>query len=188
MRRQYLVLQCLAMTSLRVQTFCLSILAMLVSAFPSHAADKWLSVRSKNFLLVGNASESSIRRVGRELEEFRTALANLFPSVNQESSIATTVIVFKDDASFRPYKPLYEGKAGNVAGFFQAGEDVNFIALAADTQTNHVIYHEFVHSLTKDTSLPLPPWVNEGLAEVYGMFEMSGKEIILGRAIAEHLV
>jgi Tfp pilus assembly protein PilF len=153
----------------------------------SHAADKWLSVRSKNFLLVGNASESSMRRVGRDLEQFRAALAMLFPGVNQQSTIDTTVVVFKDDASFRSYKPLYEGKAANVAGFFQAGQDVNFIALSADARSTQVVYHEFVHSLTKDTALPLPLWASEGLAEVYSMFEVTGKEFTLGRAIAEHI-
>src|SRR5258708_3408795 len=116
---------------------CLVFIALLSGTRPSYAADKWLSIRSKNFFLAGNASESAIRRVGRELEEFRTALGNIFPGVNSQSSIGTTVIVFKDDVSFRPYKPLYEGKAGNVAGYFQAGEDVNFIALAADTPSPH---------------------------------------------------
>src|SRR5262245_25511956 len=47
-----------------------------LSSSHTYAADKWLSVRSKNFLLVGNASEATIKRVGRELEEFRTALGN----------------------------------------------------------------------------------------------------------------
>jgi tetratricopeptide (TPR) repeat protein len=165
-----------------------AVLVLWVSSTPPlHAAEKWLGVRSKNFLLVGNASESSIKRVGRELEEFRSALASIFPRVNQESSIGTTVVVFKDDAAFKPFKPLYEGKAANVAGYFQSGQDVNFIALTADSPSPHVVYHEFVHSLTRDAALPLPPWIGEGLAEVYSMFELTGKEIMLGRAVAEHV-
>jgi hypothetical protein len=107
---------------------CLVFIAYLFKTLPAQAADNGLSIRSKNFLLVGNASESSIRRIGRELEEFRAALALIFPGVNQPSSIGTTVIVFKDDGAFRPYKPLYEGKVANIAGYFQAGGDVNFIA------------------------------------------------------------
>jgi tetratricopeptide (TPR) repeat protein len=155
----------------------------------SQAADKWLSVRSKNFLLVGNASESSIRRVDRTLEEFRAGFALLFPGIAQQAPPPITVVVFKDDAAFRPFKPLYQGKPANVAGYFQSGQDVNFIALTGDTETPRVIYHEFVHSLTKDTTTPLPPWAGEGLAEVYSTFEIAsnGKEMLLGRAIGEHL-
>lgn len=165
----------------------MAVFAMLLAALPSNAADKWLSVRSKNFLLVGDASESSLKRVGREMEEFRAALAKVFPGVNQESPIGTTVVVFKDDLSFRPYKPVYNGKPANIAGYFQSGEDMNFIAMSSDTSSPHVVYHEFVHSLTKDTTQPLPPWVSEGLAETFSMFELTGREMILGRAIGDHL-
>src|SRR5437867_5733567 len=65
-------------------------------ALPSYAADKWLSVRSKNFLVIGNANEPDIRRVGRSLEEFRSAFAMMFPKVDQTSTVPTTIIVFKN--------------------------------------------------------------------------------------------
>jgi hypothetical protein len=113
---------------------CFSIVASLIDGSPGYAADKWLSIQSKNFLLVGNASESAIRRVGRDLEEFRAAFATIFPSVGQQSSSPITVLVFKDDDSFKPFKPLYQGKPANVAGLFQSGQDINFIALTANTE------------------------------------------------------
>jgi tetratricopeptide (TPR) repeat protein len=162
----------------------------LLGFTPAYAADKWISIRSKNFLLVGNASETAIRRVGRNLEEFRAGFSLLFPAIGQQAPPPITVVVFKDDASFRPFKPLYQGKPGNMAGFFQAGQDVNFIAMAGDTPTPHVIYHEFVHSLTKDGTVPLPPWASEGLAEFYGMFEIeaNGKEMMVGRPMSDHVL
>src|SRR5262249_16021836 len=166
-----------------------SIVASLIDGSPSYAADKWLSIQSKNFLLVGNASESAIRRVGRDLEEFRAAFAAIFPSVGQQSSSPITVLVFKDDDSFKPFKPLYQGKPANVAGLFQPGEDINFIALTANTETPRVINHEFVHSLTKDTNAPLPVWASEGIAELYSTFEIESnhREMVLGKPIADHI-
>jgi hypothetical protein len=112
---------------------------------PAHAADKWLSVRSKDFFLVGNASESSIRRVARNLEEFRAGFGLLFPVIGQQAPPPITVVVFKDDSSFRPFKPLYQGKPANIAGYFQSGQDVNFIALTADTETPRFITSSFIH-------------------------------------------
>ncbi len=157
---------------------------------PARGADKWLSVRSKNFLLVGNASEAQIRRVGRNLEEFRAGLAVLFPIIARQSSSPMNVVVFKDDASFRPFKPLYEGKPSNVAGYFQSGSDVDYIALTGDTETPRVIFHEFVHSLTRDASSPLPPWASEGLAELYSTFEFQSgdKQLVLGKVISDHVL
>jgi tetratricopeptide (TPR) repeat protein len=164
-------------------------IAILLMAQSGYSADKWISIRSKNFLFVGNASESQIRRVGRNLEEFRAGFSLLFPAISQKAPSPITVIVFKDDGSFRPFKPLYQGKPANMAGYFQPGADVNFIALSAEGETPHVIYHEFVHSLTKD-NVQLPPWASEGLAEFYGKFEIepNGKEMLLGRPMEEHIV
>jgi len=172
----------------RLLVGCFLVFVLLTTESAGFAADKWLSVRSKNFLLVGNASESAIRRVGRDLEEFRAGFGTLFPAIVQQAPPPITVVVFKDDASFRPFKPLYQGKPSNVGGFFQSGPDVNFIALTGNTQTPHVIYHEFVHSLTKD-SVSLPPWASEGLAEFYGTFEIdsNGKEMMLGRPMSGHI-
>src|SRR2546427_8088157 len=95
---------------------CFVVTAGLMGVRASYAADKWLEVRSRNFILVGNASESQIRRVGRNLEEFRAGFSNLFPAISREASSPITVVVFKDDAAFRPFKPLYEGKPASVAG------------------------------------------------------------------------
>ena len=85
----------------------------------AQAADKWLSVRSKNFFLVGNASESAIKRVGRNLEEFRAAFTTLFPGVAERDSVPTVVVVFKDDMAFRAFKPLYNGKPPTWRAIFK---------------------------------------------------------------------
>src|SRR5438094_7051732 len=96
----------------------LAVVAFFLLAQPLLAADKWLSIRSKNFLVVGNASESDIRRVGRTLEDFRTALAMMFPKMDQSSTVPVTVLVFKNDESLKPYKPLYQGQPSNALAFF----------------------------------------------------------------------
>jgi tetratricopeptide (TPR) repeat protein len=176
------------------QTFCRRFLWLfLLTAVPGlqtgRAADKWLRVRSKNFLLIGNGSESSIRKVGRNLEEFRAGFTTLFPALGQKASLPITVVVFKDDTSFRPFKPLYKGKPASLAGFFQAGQDVNFIALTGDSETPQVIFHEFVHFMTRDSAVPLPPWASEGLAEFYSMsrIEANSKEILIGQPMSNHI-
>src|SRR4029453_10500728 len=120
------------------------------------AADKWLSIQTKNFLLVGNASESDIRRAGRTLEEFRSAVAMVFPKMEQTSSVPTTILVFKNDESFNPYKPLYKGQPSNGWAFFQPGEEVNYIAVVATLTSPNVILHEYVHFLLRENVGALP--------------------------------
>lgn len=152
------------------------------------AADKWTRVQSKNFTLVGNASENEIREVAEGLEVFGTAFSKFF-EIKNRSSIPTTVVVFRSDQAFKPYKPQYNGKPGNVAGYFQKGQDTNYIALAADMETPRVIYHELVHRLLSDNYSSFPAWFQEGFAECFSSFEVIGKDkkVRLGRALGEHV-
>jgi tetratricopeptide (TPR) repeat protein len=161
---------------------------LALQTVPTRAADKWTRVQSKNFTLVGNASENQIREVAEGLEVFRSAFSRFF-RVKEGSSVATTVLVFRSDAAFKPFKPLYQGKPANLDGFFQAGQDMNIIALAADMQTPRVIYHELVHRLMSDNVGRQPPWFQEGFAECFSTLEIEGKDkkVRLGRAIGEHV-
>ena len=167
----------------------LALAALLLLTRPSLAADKWLSIRSKNFLLVGNASESDIRRVGRTLEDFRTALAMMFPKMDQSSTVPVNVLVFKNDESLKPYKPLYQGQPSNALAFFQPGEDINYIAVTPVIGSPNIVLHEYVHFLLRENVGGLPLWITEGLAECYSTFEMGNKanEFSIGRAPEHHL-
>ena len=63
-------------------------------------------------------------------------------------------MVFKNDGSFKPYKPLYNGKPANLSGYFQPGQDENVIALdigANEQRRMSVIFHEYTHLVTSVT-------------------------------------
>src|SRR6267378_642316 len=98
----------------------LFVLTIVCHNSPVSAKDTWISIRSKNFVLVGNTSERVLKQVGVRLEQFREVFSRLFPKTNFSSPVPTTVIVFKSDSSYRPFKP-----SANTAGYFQAGTDVN---------------------------------------------------------------
>ncbi len=147
------------------------------------AKDQWLQVRSKNFFLIGNASEKDIRKAATKLEQFRETFRLLFGGGNLTASVPTTVIVFKSNASYKQFKPKRgDGKIDNfVAGYFQPGDDVNYITLTTegtDTDTFGTIFHEYVHFVLNSSfgKSEVPPWFNEGLAEYYQTFEIEGDQ------------
>src|SRR6185295_12979166 len=88
-------------------------LLLAVSQQPVSAKDSWMSVRTKNFTLIGNAGEKDIRKVGLRLEQFREVFARLFPNMRFNTPVPTTVVVFKSDDSYAPFKP-----GPNIAGYF----------------------------------------------------------------------
>ena len=160
------------------------------------AKDEWVKVRSKNFQLVGNAAEKDIRSVAFKLEQFRETFRQIFTRVNFTSPVPTNVIVFKDDRSFRDFKPVGDdGKRAEwVAGYFLGGEDVNYIALTAEGEksfTYRTIFHEYIHYLV-DNDLGrtnIPPWFNEGLAEYYELLEIENdQKVTLGALNQDHLL
>ena len=161
------------------------ILLGLATLSTVQAKDNWTIVRSKNFTLIGNASEKDIRQVATRLEQFRDVFTRLLSAAKFNSPVPTTVIVFKNMSSYKPFN------LGNNAGYFQKGEDVNYITLTTELSAQNpysVIYHEYVHLLVDNTSGNVPAWFNEGLAEYYSSFDIEeDRKAHLGELIPYHL-
>src|SRR5262247_3157165 len=158
------------------------------------AKDPWLKAQSNHFTLIGDASEKEIRNAGMRLEQFREAFSQIISQIISpgfiDSSVPITVIVFKNDSAYRPFKPLHQGRPADVSGHFQSS---GYSALAAGRGQRNpyaVIFHEYIHALTSGGSLPapLPTWISEGLAEYFSSFEATGggKKGRIGAAIASH--
>ncbi len=103
------------------------------------------------------------------------------------SPVPTTVVVFKSDSSYAPFKPN-----ANIAGYFQAGPDVNYITLTTEVRGQQdpfsVIFHEYTHLLVENTFADVPLWFNEGLAEYYSTFTITDdQKVRLGTAIGSHV-
>jgi len=160
----------------------ITLLLAAVCAFPQ-SRDNWRSVRTNHLFVIGNAEAEKLRQVAVWLEFFHRAFGRVVSRNVIDSAVPTTVIVFRDDASFRPFKPLYQGRPANLAGFFQAGDDVNYIAISLDLGDRDpfsTAFHEYVHLHVKDNIPQAPLWLNEGLAELYGTLQFSGGEALLG--------
>jgi tetratricopeptide (TPR) repeat protein len=145
-------------------------LLLSLSCLTTASADeRWVEVRSPHFHIVGNVPFREARRAALRLERFRATVARILPDQPLESAAPSTVLLFKDAASFRPFSPLYQGRPQRVSGLFVGGWDRNYFALdvQADAEGFKVLFHEYVHLLVTLTPLPVPLWMNEGLAEFY---------------------
>ena len=158
---------------------------------PVHASAKWTQLKSENFTFIGDAPEGQIRRVAERLEQFRDALLRVLPGANAQSPVPTVVLVFDQDRTMTPVKPLFRGNPIELAGYFQSGEDVNYIAVNAEFLDLAVlaIFHEYAHFLVSNSQGSVPIWVGEGLAELYEITQQldGGKSVVIGRAPAHHV-
>lgn len=179
----------------------LFIFFLLLEAHPLHtvtAKDTWTSIRSRNYTLIGNASEEDIRSMAVQLERFRDVFTRQFKDAALNSPVPTTVIVFKNDGSFGPYKPLFRGKRVEVAGYFHSSFDMNYITLSAERRAQYnpleMIFHESVHLLVDNKVRTSPAWFNEGLAEYFSALDFQsdktggGKLVVFGKPILRHIL
>lgn len=173
----------------RFRLVFLVLCAAFAAAAPRAAAQTgWLRIESKNFQLVGDADERELRETAARLEQFRHTLTQLFPQMNFNSPIPTRVVVFRDKKTFDDFKTIEW-----AAGYFQPGDDINYIVLTADKSNADslaTIFHEYTHFLI-DNSLgrtSIPPWFNEGIAEYYERFTIENdQKITLGAVNNSHL-
>jgi tetratricopeptide (TPR) repeat protein len=166
--------------------------AVFFASTPCNARNQWIKIESANFVLVGDARESDVKVIASKLEQFRLALTTLFPGLKLDTSVPTRVYVFQDSGSFDPFRPQYKGKTNsNVGGFFIGFPGQNVIALTTDPRYGdplRPIFHEYEHALVSKNLGAVPAWLNEGLAEFFSTFYVSGggKKASVGEPIAEH--
>lgn len=171
--------------TLRTLAALLAVLAAItLTNQAAQRKDTWTRVTSKNFTLVGNASEKEIRQVATRLEQFRDVFIRLLSLAKFDSPVPTTVVVFKNMDSYKPFNPR------NYDGYFQKGPDVNYITLTTEARKNPLalIYHEYVHFMLVNTAGNVPAWFNEGLAEYYSAFRIEDeRKVHVGALIPNHL-
>jgi tetratricopeptide (TPR) repeat protein len=113
------------------------------------------------------------------------------PGATAASPVPTVVMVFATDRSLRPVAPLFNGNPIELAGYFQPGEDLNYIAIDAEyiDPALLAIFHEYSHFLVTNSIGPLPAWASEGLAEVYELVQErdGGKKAMVGLAPQYHV-
>ena len=163
----------------------------LLASMPSDAAAGWTQLRSRNFLVIGDASERTIRSTAQKLEQFREVMLRAIPGAPATAAAPIVVVVFASDASFTPYKPVFEGRTVNAAGLFLQTDDINYMLLNADVfdEAFKVVFHEYSHFLITNAYDTVPLWLNEGMAEVYATYEErdGGKGALLGAPDRGHL-
>lgn len=158
------------------------------------ARDAWTCVTTANFEVIGDARPERIRLLAGRLEQFRAAVGRLLPTVKLRSPVPSLVVLFRDDGSFRPYKPRAAGKIReNVGGYFERDLDANVMALPDEggsfDSALRTLLHEYTHFVMNNNVPNMPAWLDEGLAEYYSTFRMDDDGITgsLGEPLAGRL-
>jgi tetratricopeptide (TPR) repeat protein len=164
-------------------------LAVILAAVP--CAAEWRRLDSPNFTVVGDVSAGELRDMAVKFEGFREALSRAISERATAAAVPTIIIVFPNEKAFAPFKPIYQGRRRtDVAGFFAPGANLNYILVqSGGAATDRIIFHEYAHLIVSNVMSNPPVWLNEGLAEFYSTFRLTGggKQAQIGVAIGGHL-
>lgn len=151
--------------------------------------DRWIELQTAHFTLLGNAPESTLVAMGKDLESLRAVLGQI-SDLNLDPPTPTRVYVFKNEKHLLPYTHRDpSGKPIRVSGAFFRSPHGNYILVNGERpeRARRVVFHEYTHFFISYNFPPVPLWFEEGAAELYSTFETRGDKASIGKAVSHHL-
>uniref|UniRef100_Q01UR5 DUF1570 domain-containing protein n=1 Tax=Solibacter usitatus (strain Ellin6076) TaxID=234267 RepID=Q01UR5_SOLUE len=151
---------------------------LLLPACFSAPQDSWLKITSANFELYTTAGERSGRDLIKHFEQVRSFFTQAF-GAHLAAARPARIIAFRNEKEYQPYRP------GEFASaFYQPGAVHDFIVMSGASSEHYpVAIHEYTHLMIHQSGMDLPPWLNEGLAELYSSLGPRGAKILVGQVI-----
>jgi tetratricopeptide (TPR) repeat protein len=157
-------------------------LPLFVSSRSGIARDSWIEAKSPHFVVISNGDAVRAREVAGALERIRAFFGETLPDLAL-SPDPVRVFAVEDEASLESLVPEYRELGLAVpAGLFRPGFGGNIVLRLdlGDVRRRSVLYHEYVHLLTRRNLGSLPLWLDEGLAQFWGNTVLRGDEAELG--------
>jgi len=93
------------------------------------------------------------------------------------------IILFGSKKEYDPYRP----NESAAAYYTQAGGRDYIVLGSTSVEGFPIVTHEYFHLIAQHAGLNLPPWLNEGLAEVYSTLKPLGDKVLVGMVIPGRL-
>jgi Flp pilus assembly protein TadD len=150
----------------------------------------WTETEVAGLRFLNQTEPERSRELISSLIRFREALRVLAPDAVHDAPVPTEVILFANEAAYRPYKQLAGRNTDHLVGHFTATTFGDWIAVNGDISVGgqfRAIFHEATHAFIAHSFPKVPLWLNEGLAEYYSTFRVVGSREEVGHAIEHHL-
>ncbi len=158
------------------------ILTILLTNTSIAAEPKWIEIRNDNFHVYSTVSERKTRDVLNQFERVRGFFIQLV-GAKLENSNPVSVVIFGSKKQYQPFT-FNEVAAAYYLNHF--GRD--FIVIGdVSAESSQIASHEYTHLVFQNAGFRLPPWLNEGLAELYSTLSPAGAETEIGDVLPGHL-
>ena len=160
------------------------------AADPLPASDeKWRHYQSSNFELYSRESDRESRELLHNLELLRVVFSDTF-KLPERRRLEVTIFLFNREKDFQAYLPPTLNKKGDFTAYYSSRPDRALIALGPTRDAEsaqQTIFHEYIHHLVWVSGENPPPWLNEGMAEIFSTVVEAGANVELGRPVKGRL-
>ena len=154
---------------------------LLCAPAPAAEQSPWLEIHSAHFIVITDAGEKRGREVALRFEQMRAVFANLLTKERLNQPLPLTILALKSDKMYYQVAPLRQGQPIDVPGFFQPGEDQDFIVLNLfEPEPWRPVAHDFAHMLLNYNYPPAQGWFDEGLVEYFSSIRVDNKQVEIG--------
>jgi len=157
----------------------LSAALALLSISALAAEPKWIHVPSSDFEIFSSAGESETRSVLQHFERVRSFFDSKAAEGVKQRAEPVRVVVF---GSKKEYEQYHLNAFATAYYMEIAGRDYIVLGGVSD-DVFPIAVHEYVHLVAQHAGMNLPPWLNEGLAELYSTLKPVGDKVIVGNII-----
>ena len=166
-----------------MRRLALVLVALLTLTGFAAADPTWVEVRSPHFTVTTDAGEKRGREVAMEFEQMRALFGKFLHRDQVNSSLPLQILALRSNKELRQFSPLWKGKPVELSGYYQSGEDCNYILLdlSADNY-REVVLHEYAHLLLNGNFRPTPTWFDEGFAEYFASVQFESGKAKIGMA------
>jgi hypothetical protein len=155
----------------------------LASSVSFPAEPKWMRMQSPNFEVLSSASERETRNTLHYFEQVREFFLKFNGRAPKEPA-PVTIVIFGSEKEYAPYS------MNQVAiAYFMPRGDRDYIVMGRTGElAEKVAVHEYTHLVAQHAGLRYPPWLNEGLAELFSTFTINKDSIFIGDPIPERIL
>jgi len=167
----------------RLATFVIFLLSALTGAASLRAEPKWIRMQSPNFEVLSSAGVKETRNTLTYFEQVREFFLK-FNGHGPKEPAPVTIVIFGTEKEYEPYS-----LNKFAAAYFAPRGDRDYIVMGRTGElAEHVATHEYTHLIARHAGLRYPPWLNEGLAELFSTFTIRNGSIAYGAPIPERIL
>lgn len=162
----------------------LCVAAIAIPALAAPPVPPWRLTRSEHFEVYAQAGDQRARAILDWFEKLRAFFQQPgWTAGSTPRSSRVRVIVFASAVEYQPYRVRATADA-----YYVSSGDQEFIVLpGSDAKSFRIAAHEYAHLVLRAAGSQAPPWLTEGLAEVYSTLHMDDRGTELGGPIPGRL-